>query len=123
MARRHQGGIAPAPPAAFGGNEALVEINKVGDHRAVWLAHHGPCRHRQHQILATLAVAVIALPVGAVGGDTVRAAEVVEQAAHLRIRPKHDVASPTARAPRRLAPRLAGHPGEGSHAGTAIAAA
>ncbi|GAA3304300.1 hypothetical protein GCM10020295_55080 [Streptomyces cinereospinus] len=80
--------------------------DQVGEDVARLVQHHGPVRHRQHQVLAVLAGAVAALAGLAVGGLAVRGVVVVEQRGDRLVDGEDHVAAAAAVAAVRSAQRL-----------------
>ena len=63
----------PAPaPATGGGQPAVAGGDEVGQELTVLVVDRGALGHRDHEVGAAVAVLLLALAVGAVGGPAVR---------------------------------------------------
>ncbi|GGU58538.1 hypothetical protein GCM10010211_24400 [Streptomyces albospinus] len=113
-----QRGVAEAAATALARDEGGALAHQVGQHLAVPVQHDRAVRDRQDQVLAVLALAVVARAGLAVGGLAVRVVVVVEEGGDVLVDDQDHVAAPAAVAAVGAAERLELLPVNG---GTAVA--
>ncbi len=103
---RGQRGVAQSPTPALGDDHLGAGPDEVGQDVAVPIGHHGAVGHREDQVSAVGAVAVVACAVAAVLASAVRAVVVVDERRDVGVDAQDHAAAGTAVAAVRPAERL-----------------